>query len=159
MKFIESLDIIHNLGFLVSGYIFILPAIYKIKDNKYLKVELNNDISIINDIEKENLNSYTTRDLIREIYRVNYNTLYIMVEDFFNIKNQLKYYNNNSLYRLSDLDPKYTFEEEIKILNYILDNYNDKKHYDNKSLYNYLNNLDFISNRKKEWFKTTIFHL
>lgn len=159
MIFVESIDIIHNLGFLISGHIIILPAIYKIENDKYLKVEPNQNISIIDDIERKKLISYTTRDLNREIYRVNYNSLYIMVEDLTNIGNELKYYNEHSLCGPSEIDSKYTFEEEIKIINYILDNYKDKEHYDCKSLYNYLKNLDFISDRKKEWFKRSIFHL
>ena len=117
METLNQSDLI-NIGFISTGDWLINNGLYYLDNNHYFYKKDNHKYYIISTNELNKLNySYNIFNLIREIYRVNYNVLYMTEELFLN-------YNKKNIY-------DYNFAKPIR---YILDNYKNESKYDIKSL-------------------------
>lgn len=140
-----------DLGFIQSYSIKPRCGIYYISNDKYLYIN-KDKYYFITEKERNNYPLLQTNNLNREIYRVNYNILFILEEYLINkLKEQEK---------IDEMVPTYTvynfIKNELVLLKTLLYDYKDIEHYDIFSLTDYIITLPNIKYEiKKDIIKST----
>lgn len=132
-----------EIGFILTGDWLINNGLYYMDNDCYFYKKDNHEYYIISENELNNLNySCNILNLTREIYRVNYNVLYLTEEMFLN-------YNRKNRY---DRD----FAKSIR---FVLDNYKNETKYDVKSLNKFIQISEYLDDIDKKFLKESVLNI
>lgn len=132
-----------DIGFILTGDWLINNGLYYMDNDRYFYKKDNHEYYIISKNELNNLNySCDILNLTREIYRVNYNVLYLTEEMFLN-------YNRKNRY-------DHDFAKSIR---YVLDNYKNEIKYDVESLNKFIQISEYLDDIDKKFLKESVLNI